>query len=239
MCGRLGHQNALDVHIILNGESIVERHGAFFIPKNQGKEGKIMKKEEFTALGISEELAIKAEAASRKELEGYAPKSKLDEVGEENKALKKAVADRDKQLDALKTASGDNEELKKQIEAMKQQNAEQEKAHRAELGRLRLENAMDAALAAAGARNGKAVKSLLDLSRVKLGEDGKLEGLEEQLKEIKKSDGYLFAGEKQTRFQGFRPGEGGRKPGGDPDFSKMSYGELAEYLAENPDTAID
>ncbi|MCI8350169.1 MAG: hypothetical protein HFJ86_03265 [Oscillospiraceae bacterium] len=197
-----------------------------------------MRKEEFTALGISEELAAKAEAASRKELEGYVPKAKLEEAGEESKALKKAVADRDKQLDALKTASGDNEELKKQIEAMKQQNAEQEKAHRAELARLRLDNAVDAALAAAGARNGKAVKPLLDLSQVKLGEDGKLAGLDEQLKEVKKSDGYLFTEVKQARFQGFRPGEGSVKLGDAPDFSKMSYAELAGYLAENPDTEI-
>ena len=39
-----------------------------------------MKKEEFIALGISEELAAKAEAASLKELEGYVEKSKHDDV---------------------------------------------------------------------------------------------------------------------------------------------------------------
>ena len=37
-----------------------------------------MKKEEFIALGISEELAAKAEAASVKELEGYVPKEQLE-----------------------------------------------------------------------------------------------------------------------------------------------------------------
>ena len=39
-----------------------------------------MKKEEFVALGISEELAAKAEAASLKELEGYATKEQLNTV---------------------------------------------------------------------------------------------------------------------------------------------------------------
>ena len=91
-----------------------------------------MKKEEFIALGISAELAAKAEEASLKELGGYVEKTKFDEVSEENKTLKKSVSDRDKQLDDLKTANGDNEALKKQIEDMKQQNAEQEKAHRSE-----------------------------------------------------------------------------------------------------------
>ncbi|GFI23539.1 hypothetical protein IMSAGC011_02328 [Lachnospiraceae bacterium] len=83
-----------------------------------------MKKEEFVALGISEELAVKAEKASQEELKGYVEKSKHDEIVGENKTLKQSISDRDKQLDTLKAASGDNEELKKQIETMKQQNAE-------------------------------------------------------------------------------------------------------------------
>ena len=53
--------------------------------------GEAMKKEEFTALGISEELAAKAEAASLKELEGYAAKEQLDAANAENKALKQSV----------------------------------------------------------------------------------------------------------------------------------------------------
>lgn len=126
-----------------------------------------MKKAEFIALGISEELAAKAEKASQEELKDYVEKSKHDEVVEENKTLKTSVSDRDRQLETLKASAGDNEELKKQIETMKQQNAEQEKAHKAEMAQLRLDNALDAALAAAGAKNGKAVKALLDVSKVK------------------------------------------------------------------------
>ena len=47
-----------------------------------------MKKVEFIALGITEELAAKAEKASLEELKGYVEKSKHDEVVEENKTLK-------------------------------------------------------------------------------------------------------------------------------------------------------
>lgn len=195
-----------------------------------------MKKEEFTALGISEELAAKAEAASLKELGGYVEKSKFDEVSEENKSLKKSVSERDKQLDDLKAASGDNEELKKQIEAMKQQNTEQEKTHKAELAQLKLDNAIDAALTAAGAKNGKAVKALLDISKVKLGEDGKLAGWDEQIKAVQKSDSYLFASQKQNSFKGFQPGASADiKPDTKVDMSKMSYEELAAYIENNPD----
>ena len=194
-----------------------------------------MKKAEFVALGISEELAAKAEKASLEELKGYVEKSKHDEVVEENKTLKTSVSDRDKQLETLKASAGDNEELKKQIETMKQQNADQEKAHKAELAQLRLDHAMDAALTAAGAKNGKAVKALLDVSKVKLGEDGKLTGWDDQIKAIQKSDSYLF-NTKQNNFRGFQPGASDdNKPGTNVDMSKMTYEELAAYMESNPD----
>lgn len=195
-----------------------------------------MKKAEFVVLGISEELAAKAEKASLEELKGYVEKSKHDEAVEESKTLKAQVAERDKQLETLKASAGDNEELKKQIETMKQLNADQEKAHKVELAQLRLDNAMDAALAAAGAKNGKAVKALLDVSKVKLGEDGRLAGWDEQIKAIQKTDAYLFNTKQQNRFKGFQPGASGDdKPGTDVDMSKMTYEELAAYMESNPD----
>lgn len=195
-----------------------------------------MKKEEFIALGISEELAAKAEAASLKELGGYVEKSKHDETVEENKTLKAQVTERDKQLETLKASAGDNEELKKQIETMKQQNADQEKAHKAELAQLKLDHAIDAALTAAGAKNGKAVKALIDASKVKLGEDGKLTGWDDQIKAVQKSDSYLFNTKQQNSFRGFQPGASGdNKPGTKVDMSKMSYEELAAYIESNPD----
>lgn len=199
-----------------------------------------MKKEEFTALGISEELAAKAEKASLKELEGYASKEQIDTANAEIKNLKQQVADRDKQLDTLKKASGDNEDLKKQIETMKQQNKEQEEAHKSEIAQIRLDSAIDAALTAAGAKNAKAVKALLDVSKVKLGDDGKLTDWDEQLKAVQKSDAYLFVDKKGTqKFKGFQPGASGDiKPGTDVDLSKMSYEELTAYMEANPESQV-
>lgn len=119
---------------------------------------------------------------------------------------------------------------------MKQQNADQEKAHKAELAQLRLDNAIDAALTAAGAKNGKAVKALLDVSKVKLGEDGKLTGWEEQIKAVQKSDSYLFIEKQKNHFRGFQPGASADiKPGTKVDMSKMTYEELAAYIESNPD----
>lgn len=197
-----------------------------------------MKKEDLTAMGLTEEQAKKV----LESLDGnFVTKTRFNEVNEENKTLKQSVADRDKQLEDLKKSGGDNAELKKQIEALQQQNSEQKKAHDAELTRLKLDNAIDSALAAAGAKNAKAVKALLDVSKVKLGDDGKLTGWEEQLAAVQKTDSYLFAEQtKQPVFKGFQPGAAGDiKPGTEVDTSKMTYSELAAYMAANPDVKLE
>jgi hypothetical protein len=193
-----------------------------------------MNKEDLIAMGLTEEQAKKVMDS----LDGnYVTKTRFNEVNEENKTLKKSVSDRDKQLEDLKKSSGDNEELKKQIETLQQENANQKKAHEAEMTQLRLDNAIDAALTAAGAKNIKAVRALLDTSKVKVGEDGKLTGFDDLLSAIQKSDSYLFAEKQQKQnFKGFQPGASGNvKPGTKVDMSKMTYEELANYIDQNPD----
>lgn len=193
-----------------------------------------MNKEDLIAMGLTEEQAKKVMDS----LDGnYVTKTRFNEVNEENKTLKKSVSDRDKQLEDLKKSSGDNEELKKQIETLQQENANQKKAHEAEMTQLRLDNAIDAALTAAGAKNIKAVRALLDTSKVKVGEDGKLTGFDDLLSAVQKSDSYLFAEKQQKQnFKGFQPGASGNvKPGTKVDMSKMTYEELANYIAQNPD----
>lgn len=192
-----------------------------------------MNKEDLIAMGLTEEQAKKVMDS----LDGnYVTKTRFNEVNEENKTLKKSVSDRDKQLEDLKKSSGDNEELKKQIETLQQENANQKKAHDAEMTQLRLDNAIDTALTAAGAKNIKAVRALIDTSKVKVGEDGKLTGFDDLLSAVQKSDSYLFTEKQQKQnFKGFQPGASGNvKPGTKVDMSKMTYEELANYIDQNP-----
>lgn len=198
-----------------------------------------MKKEDLIAMGLTEDQAKKVMDS----LDGnFVTKARFNEVNEENKTLKQSVADRDKQLEDLKKSSGDNAELKKQIETLQQQNADQKKAHDAEMAQLKLDNAIDAALTAAGAKNIKAVRAMIDTSKMKLGEDGTVEGLSDAIKAVQKSDSYMFntVQQKQQTFKGFQPGASGEvKPGTEVDPSKMTYSELAAYMAANPDAKID
>lgn len=169
-----------------------------------------MNKEDLIAMGLTEEQAKKVMDS----LDGnFVTKARFNEINEENKTLKKSVSDRDKQLEGLKKSSGDNAALQ-QISDLQKQNADQQKAHDEELAKLKLDNAVEIALSGAKARNGKAVKAMLDMSKVKLGEDGKLSGFDEQIEALKKSDAYMFDVQQQTQqqFTGFQPGASSTVP---------------------------
>jgi hypothetical protein len=60
---------------------------------------------------------------------------------------------------------------------------------------LKFDYALTGALSGAKAKNTKAVKALLNTNDLKLGEDGTLVGLSEQLAKVKSENGYLFEDE--------------------------------------------
>ena len=114
------------------------------------------------ALGLTEEQAKKVLDA----VKDYVPKTQLAEVERERDGLKATVAERDTQLETLKKSSGDNEALQKQIADLQKTNEDQQKAHDAEIAQLRLDNAVEAAILAAGAKNVKAVRALMDADKL-------------------------------------------------------------------------
>ncbi len=203
---------------------------------------KTMKKGEFVKLGVDEETAKKLETASLEELKGYIPKARFDEVDNEKKKLELDVRDRDGQLESLKNSNCDVEAMKKQIADLQKANKDAADAHAAELRQLKIDAAVDSALSSAKAKNKIAVKALLkDLDKAELQEDGTIKGLSEQIEALQKSDDYLFeAKESKKKIKGAEPGEAGNEDGDKSvDTSKMTYSELAAYMAEHPDTKID
>lgn len=195
-----------------------------------------MRKEDFIALGISEELAKKCADASAGELKGFIPKARFDEVNTEKKNLETAVSDRDKQLETLKNSSGDIESLKKQITELQTANAEQLKQHNAEVKQLKTDAAIDAALSAAKAKNNAAARALLkDLDKAEFAEDGTIKGLSEQIKELKKANAWLFDGDAKPVIRGAVPGESGSEDADQMvDTSQMTYSQMCDYLSHNP-----
>lgn len=163
----------------------------------------------------------------------------VDQQKAEIEGLTSQIKDRDKQLTDLQKAAGNNADLAKQIEELKAANAEATKAHAAEVAQLRLNSAVDQAITAAGAKNGKAVKALLDTTKIKLKDDGTVEGLDDQIKNLQKAEdsSFLFEAQKQVTLKG-------AKVGATPDpsdvtvtpeqFAKMGYSEMMSLKATNP-----
>ena len=121
----------------------------------------------------------------------FIPKDKYNETAEAKKRLETDLQARDAQLEQLKQAAGNSEELKKQIEQLQAENKKAADEWQTRVAQMQMDFAVERALAAAKAKNPKAVKALLDMEKVKLDGD-KLLGLDEQLKELQKSDAYLF-----------------------------------------------
>ena len=121
----------------------------------------------------------------------FIPKDKYNEVAEAKKKLEADIQERDKQLEQLKNAAGNSEELKAQIEQLQAENQKAAEEWQAKMAQMQLDFALERALATARAKNPKAVKALLDMEKVKLDGD-QLLGLDDQLKALQQSDPYLF-----------------------------------------------
>lgn len=159
------------------------------------------------------------------------------------KQLESTVADRDQQLEALRTASGDVEALKKQIGDLQSQNKANKEAYEAEVARIRMDNAVDAALTKAGARNNVAVRALLAdyLKDAKLGEDGTVKGLQAAIDGLRQAEetSFLFNAADGNKFTGMHPGTpGGNPPPAGKDPKDMSYDELISYMEQNPSAKL-
>ena len=172
--------------------------------------------------------------------------NQLKDAQTEVETLKNQVSERDGQLETLKKSTGDVEELKKQIETLQAENKEKDTAHEAEIKKMKIDAAIDAALNAANAKNVKAVKALLnDLDKLDLNEDGTIKGnLQEQIDGLVKGvdTKFLFDSEKKksTKIKGAEPGKGDVDDVDDDkvDLSKMTYDERAKYFEEHPDAEV-
>jgi len=191
-------------------------------------------KELLEKLGVSADKQEAGAAALREFLNGaYVPKSRFNEVNEEKNTLKAAVEGRDKQLEALKKATGDTDALKAQIKQLQDKNKADAEASDAKFRELRLSSAIKLAVAQ-DAQDADIVAGLIDKSKIILGEDGKVTGLEEQVKSLRESKAFLF---KQAGTPPYNP-HGGQPPTVNPWEDKtFNLTRQGEILKTNPEEA--
>ena len=170
--------------------------------------------EQLKAIGLNDDMAKKVVEVSQEELKGFVPKTRFDEVNNAKKQLEADIKSRDTQLEELKKSTGDNESLKEQIETLQSENKAAQTKYEADLKELQISNAIKLAIVDK-AQDADLVAGLFDKSKLILGDDGKVTGLDEQLKSLQESKAFLFKqSEKMDEPQsGFKFGNPNPNPG--------------------------
>lgn len=165
----------------------------------------------------------------------FVAKTQYNDVVEARKKAEKEVADRDKQMEDLKKSTGDAEEFKKQIETLQGENKVAKEKYEADMKELRLGTAVKLALTGK-VHDPDIVASLLDKTKIELDDTGTVKsGLDDQIKALQTSKGFLFVPEDngggQFQFKGFKPPESSSGGAGDGSGNNQA-GDFGKRLAE-------
>ena len=169
-----------------------------------------MNREFLKGLGLDDANMDKVMAEHGKTIESH--KTKVSGLEENLKDVQGQLTQRDKDLTDLKGKAKGSEELQQQLTDLQGKYDTDKAGLEEKIKKQTFDYALERALSDAKAKNPKAVKALLNTEAIKL--DGeKLLGLEEQLKTLTESDGYLFA-EKDADtppiVKGAKPAEGNK-----------------------------
>lgn len=195
-----------------------------------------MKRKFLEDLGLEKEAIDKIMAENGTDIE--TAKADYETLKQQLDTSNVQIKERDEQLETLKKSSGDNEALTQQINTLQEENKAAREKYEADMKELKLTTAIKLAVGAS-AQDADLVTGLFDKAKLILSEDGKVTGLEEQLKALKKEKAFLFKEEKPAvAIKGGKPAEGSGTPpaGKKPD---MTYSEMCAYLEANPGAKIE
>lgn len=169
-----------------------------------------MKTEFLKELGLTEEQIKSIMAENGKDV--TKAKSDYEEIKAQLEIANTTIKDRDTQIEGLKKVDG--EALQAEITKLQDENKTAKEKYEAELKDLQISNAIKLAISDK-AQDADLVAGLFDKSKLILGEDGKVTGLKEQLKDLKENKGFLFKTEEPADPKptpGFKVGGNGGNP---------------------------
>lgn len=191
-----------------------------------------MTKEELKALGLNDEQIEKVVEDYGK---NYVPKNQFNKKNDALKQAEESLEAMQSDIETLKKANADNDELSKQIDELNAAQLKREAEYTAQIQKMELDGIVERTLLSSKVKNAKAVRALLDLEDAKV-KDGTIKGLDDQLTKLKESDPYLF--ESESKPTGVTPGEphGGQGSTGitQEQFNKMGYLQRAKLKEDDP-----
>lgn len=191
-----------------------------------------MTKEQLQALNLTEEQINTIIEDYGK---NYVSKAQFNEKNDAYKQAKQEIENLTNDISTLSEANKANEALQSQIKELQDAATQREADYNENIKNMKIDTAITKALSKSGAMNETILTGLLDRTKIAIGEDNTITGIQEQIVALKESDPYLF---KQDSIKGVVPGDATPKTHDGitkEQFNKMSYLDRVQLQETNPD----
>ena len=191
-----------------------------------------MTKEQLQALNLTDE---QINAIIEDYGKNYVSKTQFNEKNDAYKQAKQEIENLATDINNLSEANKANEALQSQIKELQDAATQREADYNESIKNMKIDTAITKALSKSGAMNETILTGLLDRTKIAIGEDNTITGIQEQINALKESDPYLF---KQDSIKGVVPGDATPKTHDGitkEQFNKMSYLDRVQLQETNPD----
>ena len=161
---------------------------------------------------------------------GMVPRSRLNDKNAEIDELKAEITNRDEQIAKLQDSVKDDSELQKELDEVKNQNAEWQTKYQ----ESQLNNAVKLAVAK-DANDADDILAFINKDELELQDDGNVKGLDKAIESLKESKPYLFV---ESKPSGRTPDDGKNVNGGltQEEFNNMSVAERTNLFVNDRKT---
>ena len=161
---------------------------------------------------------------------GMVPRSRLNDKNAEIDELKAEITNRDEQIAKLQASVKDDSELQKELDELKDKNAEWQTKYK----ESQLNNAVKLAVAK-DANDADDILAFINKDELELQDDGNVKGLDKAIESLKESKPYLFA---ESKPSGRTPDDGKNVNGGitQEEFNNMSVAERTNLFVNDRKT---
>lgn len=161
---------------------------------------------------------------------GMVPRFRLNDKNAEIDELKAEITNRDEQIAKLHDSVKDDSELQKELDELKDKNAEWQTKYQ----ESQLNNAVKLAVAK-DANDADDILAFINKDELELQDDGKVKGLDKAIESLKESKPYLFA---ESKPSGRTPDDGKNVNGGitQEEFNNMSVAERTNLFVNDRKT---
>jgi len=191
-----------------------------------------MRRDFLKDLGLSDEIMDKIMTQYGLDIEKYKTEKKENEV--KITFLNDKIKEQEEVINSMQKDNESYTKLKQDYDLLQEEKTKNDNEYKQQIREIKLKSGLEKALNSAGAINQKVVIPLLKefLDKAEIDEKGNVNGLEEQIKQIKESEDtkFLFKDIENT-IQGKTPGVAlNSQVNATSDYKNMTYEQICEAI---------